>query len=255
MLAWQYGQTEATRHQAKYSVTELRRSAEPGEEEAESLMAEAGLAPQLPKLEMNNSTLKAEAYGTAHHKFLQHFALEKSGDLAGEADRLLTAKIISVEEREVLNLRSLAAFWNSELGRAIQMHSPAVRRELPFTARFSPAEINAITGRLPDDGLAGEYLVLQGVADLVVRLPDEIWLVEFIFHASATVRPLKADWSILTIWCWRRSDLSARLFATSDTLLPDLRRLLFQPPAASPDLPWRASLPVRRQADNILPPG
>jgi len=179
MLAWQYGQTEATRHQAKYSVTELRRSAEPGEEEAELLMAEAGLAPQLPKLEINNSTLKAEAYGTAHHKFLQHFVLEKSGDLAGEADRLLTAKIISVEEREALNLRSLAAFWNSELGRAIQMHSPAVRRELPFTARFSPAEINAITGRLPDDGLAGEYLVLQGVADLLVRLPDEIWLVDF----------------------------------------------------------------------------
>ncbi|MEI6075946.1 MAG: UvrD-helicase domain-containing protein [Verrucomicrobiota bacterium] len=179
MLAWQYGQTEATRHQAKYSVTELRRSAEPGEEEAELLMAEAGLAPHLPKLEINNSTLKAEAYGTAHHKFLQHFVLEKSGDLAGEADRLLTAKIISVEEREALNLRSLAAFWNSELGRAIQMHSPAVRRELPFTARFSPAEINAITGRLPDDGLAGEYLVLQGVADLVVRLPDEIWLVDF----------------------------------------------------------------------------
>jgi ATP-dependent helicase/nuclease subunit A len=57
-----------------------------------------------------------------------------------------------------------------------------VRRELAFTARFSPAEVAALTG-LPaagaDGELAGEFVVVQGVADLVVLLPGEIWLVDF----------------------------------------------------------------------------
>ena len=54
-----------------------------------------------------------------------------------------------------------------------------MRRELPFTARFSPAEIAEITGAKTESGLENEFVVVQGVADLTVILPDEIWLVDF----------------------------------------------------------------------------
>ena len=54
-----------------------------------------------------------------------------------------------------------------------------MRRELPFTARFSPAEIAEIIGEKAEAGLEDEFVVVQGVADLVVLLPDEIWLVDF----------------------------------------------------------------------------
>jgi ATP-dependent helicase/nuclease subunit A len=78
-----------------------------------------------------------------------------------------------------LDLNALAAFWNSELGQKIRANAANVRRELPFTARFSPAEIAEITGGKTVAGLENEFVVVQGVADLAVLLPDEIWLVDF----------------------------------------------------------------------------
>ena len=53
------------------------------------------------------------------------------------------------------------------------------RRELPFTARFSPAELDDIIGAKTPPDLENEFVVVQGVADLVVLLPEEIWLVDF----------------------------------------------------------------------------
>jgi ATP-dependent helicase/nuclease subunit A len=78
-----------------------------------------------------------------------------------------------------LDLGGLAAFWNSPLGKTIQANAANVWRELPFTARFNPVEIEEITGRKAEAGLEDEFIVVQGVADLVVLRPDEIWLVDF----------------------------------------------------------------------------
>jgi len=119
----------------------------------------------------------------AHHKFLQHVALERTGDralLAAEAERLEQEKILSADERAVLDLDALADFWNSAPGRKIRAQPPgSVKRELPFTARFSPPEIAEIKGEKPDAGLENEFVVVQGVADLAVLLSQEIWLVDF----------------------------------------------------------------------------
>ena len=86
---------------------------------------------------------------------------------------------MSVAERGALNLEDIAAFWGSEPGRKIRAQAASVRRELAFTARFSPAELAAITGAKSEPGLEAEFVVVQGVADLVVLLPEEIWLVDF----------------------------------------------------------------------------
>jgi len=123
--------------------------------------------------------LSAAEIGAAHHKFLQHFALERAEDLAAEADRLAREHYLSPEERSALHLPTLAAFWRSELGRRILARRDEVRRELPFTARFSPQELAAITGAPADATLAPEQVMVQGVADLAVLLPEEIWLLDF----------------------------------------------------------------------------
>ena len=127
--------------------------------------------------------MSAAEAGTAHHKFLQHVALEKRGDRAAletEARRLERENILSAEERAVLDLDALADFWDSPPGRKIRAQPPdSVRRELPFTAKFSPAELSEITGAKAEAGLESEFVVVQGVADLVVLLPEEIWLVDF----------------------------------------------------------------------------
>ena len=95
-------------------------------------------------------------------------------------------------------LEDIAAFWNSEPGRKIRAQAANVRRELAFTARFSPAELAAITGTKSAPGLKDEFVVVQGVADLVVLLPKEIWLADF-----------KTD-EIMRMNCRRKSGFTRR---------------------------------------------
>jgi ATP-dependent helicase/nuclease subunit A len=168
-----YPFTAATRQKAKSSVTALRREAEELDDEAEQVFRSRRLQKSPSK------KLSAADIGAAHHKILQHLSLDKASDLAAEAGRLARDNYLSAEEFAALDLSALAAFWKSDLGKKIITHAAQVRRELPFTARFSPAELEKITGKKAVPELGNEFVVVQGVADLVVVLPDEIWLVDF----------------------------------------------------------------------------
>jgi ATP-dependent helicase/nuclease subunit A len=126
--------------------------------------------------------LSAADAGTAHHKFLQHISLEKAGGLAAleaEAKRLERENVLSADEGGALNLKAVAEFWDSEVGRKIRKLAAAVKRELAFTAKFRPEELSAIVGTKSESGLENEFVVVQGVADLAVLLPEEIWLLDF----------------------------------------------------------------------------
>ena len=181
VLTWQYGFADATRRAAKSSVTALRRQAEEWDDEAEQVFVPRDFTQAIRRGPRRK--ISAAETGTAHHKFLQHVALEKADDLArlkAEAKRLETAGVLTADERAALNLKAVAAFWKSEPGRKIRTQPPdCVRRELAFTAKFSPAVLASITGAPASPELEGEFVVVQGVADLVVMLPGEIWLVDF----------------------------------------------------------------------------
>jgi ATP-dependent helicase/nuclease subunit A len=180
VLTWQYPFAAATQRPAKSSVTALRRQAEELDDEAEPVVPARILAQS--ERRKSRGKLSAAETGTAHHKFLQYVALENAADVAAlesEAGRLEREKVLSADERAALNLEDIAAFWRSEPGRKIHAQAANVRRELAFTARFSPAELAAITGAKSEPGLEAEFVVVQGVADLVVLLPEEIWLVDF----------------------------------------------------------------------------
>jgi ATP-dependent helicase/nuclease subunit A len=192
-LEWNYPFKAATRRKAKSSVTELRRAAEELDEEAEQIFSFQFSAKRLARMpspptqkrkaESGKRKLSAAETGTAHHNFLQHFTLANAGDLATlemEAQRLERENILSAEERAVLDLEAVADFWDSLPGRRIRAQPPdSVKRELPFTAKFSPEELAEITGAKAEAGLENEFVVVQGVADLTVLLPEEIWLVDF----------------------------------------------------------------------------
>jgi ATP-dependent helicase/nuclease subunit A len=202
VLTWEYPFAAATQRPAKSSVTALRRQAEELDDEAEQVfrpqfsekrLTSIGLRQTSPGRALSppaqNPKLSAADTGTAHHKFLQHVALENADGVAAlesEAGRLEREKVLSADERAALNLEDIAAFWRSEPGRKIRAQAANVRRELAFTARFSPAELAAITGVKSEPGLEAEFVVVQGVADLVVLLPEEIWLVDF---KTDAVRP------------------------------------------------------------------
>jgi ATP-dependent helicase/nuclease subunit A len=176
-LKQDYPFTDATKRKAKSSVTALRRAAEELDDEAESLVPRQTKRGK-QKTESEKKKLSAAETGLAHHKFLQHFALKKT-DFVAEANRLVRENYLSAAERAVLDLAALELFWRLELGKKISAQASNVKRELPFTARFRPAEISKITGTEVEAGLENEFVVVQGVADLVVILPAEIWLVDF----------------------------------------------------------------------------
>ena len=181
ILSWKYPFAAATQRAAKSSVTALRRqAAEELDDEAEPTFPMRNFAPAARR--DARTKLSAADAGTAHHKFLQHLALENAGNVAAlemEAKRLEQEKVLSAGEHAALDLEAVAAFWNSPAGRKIRAQAANVRRELAFTARFSPAELAAITGAKSAPGLEDEFIVVQGVADLVVLLPEEIWLADF----------------------------------------------------------------------------
>jgi ATP-dependent helicase/nuclease subunit A len=174
VLTWQYEFGAATRRAAKSSVTTLRQQAEKETvDEAEQLF---------PVRRGRHTKLSAVDTGTAHHKFLQHVSLERVGELAAlevEAGRLEQEKILSSDERRALILANVVAFWNSAAGKKIREQPASVKRELAFTAKFTPAELDGIFNREPAAKLEYEFVVVQGVADLVVLQPREIWLADF----------------------------------------------------------------------------
>jgi ATP-dependent helicase/nuclease subunit A len=190
-LEWQYSFPAATREPAKTSVSVLRRRLEDDEEKfhpPSPRLRRTGVSSASAKTaehrDFNGAgegRLTAEEIGSAHHRFLELVALEKTGTLEGlkqEARRMLEERLLTDEEIAHLDLPALAEFWQSDIGSAVRAQAKAVRRELAFTARFSPDELRVNSE--PTAGLpADEFVVVQGVADLMVLLPKEIWLVDF----------------------------------------------------------------------------
>lgn len=203
VLTWEYPFAEATQRAAKTSVTALRRAA------AEELEAETIFVPRFRRAAKADFSrrLSAADVGNAHHKFLQHVALTQAGDAGGlraEAERLLKERVLTNDETTALDLVAVERFWRSPIGEKIRAQAAKVKRELPFTARFAPAELDSIvhgqdrrsSPRLdgvntPEARRVGDrrslsagdvqedFVVVQGVADLIVLLPEEIWLLDF----------------------------------------------------------------------------
>lgn len=86
---------------------------------------------------------------------------------------------LTMEEAGVLDLEALVDFWDSAAGKKIRAKAEFVQRELPFTASFAAEELDEIFGKERNGNMAGEFIVVQGVADLAVLMPKEIWLVDF----------------------------------------------------------------------------
>jgi ATP-dependent helicase/nuclease subunit A len=187
-LAWVYQHTAATHEPAKTSVSALRRRmAEDIDAETRPLFefksgsSKTKVHQTKYRINFDSGRLSAADVGTAHHTFLQLTSLDRVGsltELKEEARRMEAEQLLSSAEVRSLDLGAVAAFWNSELGMKIRKNSKHIRRELAFTVRFSPEEVAGNTPRDPEL-FDEEFVVVQGVADLAVLLPDKIWLVDF----------------------------------------------------------------------------
>jgi len=175
-MQWSYPHAQSTTQAAKASVTVLRREAAE-EEEADTPL---GVAPPRFIIDRERGQGDAVEIGVAHHLFLQSIDLSKVSQSNGceeELNRLVAAGLVEKEQASLVDLRAVSAFWNSPLGKRILTHSSSIQREVPFTVRLdrtSDPEIPLLS-RIPD----GEFIIVQGVVDLTVILPNEIWILDF----------------------------------------------------------------------------
>jgi ATP-dependent helicase/nuclease subunit A len=186
-LDWTYPHLAATTQPAKSSVSALRRHAAEADAEAQPLE----FGPRRPKTSARSvkprprAAASAVEVGNAHHHFLQLMNLPHANavDPAGlekEAQHLRQVGALAEGESALLDFNALAAFWNSAIGRQIRGHAGEVQRELAFTARFTPADLERLAGvGATQERLREEFIIVQGVVDLAVILPGEIWVLDF----------------------------------------------------------------------------
>ncbi|HVK57324.1 MAG TPA: PD-(D/E)XK nuclease family protein [Candidatus Kapabacteria bacterium] len=127
-------------------------------------------------------SLDGRSRGLATHTILQHVDLR--GDftadaLKKQADGLVSSGILLPEEITLVDLEAIAAFWESAAGKEIRARSSEVRRELPFAFKLGDEDLAALTKEDHAPVPVGEFIVTQGVADLVVLGRSEIWLIDF----------------------------------------------------------------------------
>jgi len=179
-IRWQYPHAPAADEPAKTTVTALRRKAAEEDEDASPWQFVEGAHRR--DTQPSADSLDAAAAGTLHHEFLQLMALSGAGDVAdlrGQLAALVATGGLGANAVAAVDVAALAEFWTGEVGAMIRANANAARRELPFTARFTPPELEQITGAPANRVLADEFVVVQGVADLAVLLPTEIWLLDF----------------------------------------------------------------------------
>ncbi len=203
-LSVEYAFATATEEPAKTSVSALRRRATEHFDEEETVDFFRRRAPQTQRLSSaSNLTNSAAEVGTVYHRFLERVSFKcvrSVRELRDEATRMVSGGVLSALEMELLDFDSLLTFWRSDFGGAVLANERHVQRELAFTARFSPAELEEISPRSQEKipGCAtrmhGEFVIVQGVADLAVILPKEIWLLDFkTDKASAKDLPGKVE--------------------------------------------------------------
>ena len=181
-LSATYPFAPAAKEPAKTTVSALRRRAMETLEQEETVeffqprnRKSKSIAESAPKKSSAN-------VGTAHHRFLEQVSFEQLGgvsELRAEAERMVKEGTLSREQADWLNFNSLLDFWRSDFGKRILANQQNVRRELAFTARFSPAELSAELKAAAPKEMENEFVVVQGVADVAVILPKEIWLLDF----------------------------------------------------------------------------
>ena len=215
-LAWTYPFPDGVRQPAKVSVSSFRAGILA---EVESDDDPPQRRRWNGMVSRKDGQLEASAIGTAHHSFLEGVSLEADltdkASLDAEAQRLERAGILHAAERGCLDFPAIAAFWGSQTGQEILSHRAEIHRESPFTARLALEE--AVRFRLDElrrlqpqgtppaamakretegvrdggacdtkqpvadagSGVGHEYIILTGVVDLLVLLPQEIWILDF----------------------------------------------------------------------------
>ena len=182
---WRYRHEAATFEAAKQSVTALRKRASEAEDESTQHFRGAEGSFRIRRDTDGAAILdfNAAERGTIHHRFLEYVELRRTETRAGleaEMERLRLEGRFEAAEAAVVDLDAMERLWSSDLGRELREAGAGVRREIPFTMRLTPGDLDGL-GLPHAAGLdAEEFVVVQGVIDIAVWREDgTCWIGDF----------------------------------------------------------------------------
>ncbi len=180
-VRWTYPHAGATREPAKASVSALKKRAMLEMEDEIARPPQLQPLPEIRPGKRKSSGLSAAEVGSAHHTFMEHLDLDLEPAVPvykQELARIEEAGFLSEDLAKAVRLDRVLDFWNSQVGTLICSQRANVRRELSFTARFSPRDLAELFG-IQAVQAGDEVVVVQGTADLAVILRSELWILDF----------------------------------------------------------------------------
>jgi len=171
-LSFRYPFLEATKAPSKQTATQQkgRRKDQEAAEEAQ-LPREIHRSWRKPAFADGGS--QGKAYGSATHAVMQYLDFAACGDADGvraQVEQLVTRRLITQEQAEMVNCSAVAAFFGTELGLKLRSGIPHIRE-----FKFSILD----EGRHYGDALEGEQVLLQGVVDCAILEEDGITVIDF----------------------------------------------------------------------------
>ncbi len=169
-LGFTYGHMAATMAPSKQTATQRKGR----DKDAEAAEAAASLQPVARQWRGPAAGSKTGiAVGNAYHGVMQYLDFSACGDGAAidqELGRLVREKRITAQQRDMVSLAKLDAFFQSELGWRLRSGGE-ILREFKFSILDEGSHYGA--------ELAGEQVLLQGVVDCALIEEDGITVLDF----------------------------------------------------------------------------
>jgi ATP-dependent helicase/nuclease subunit A len=183
-LSWRYPNQTASKLAAKLSVSELKRRALLGRAQEEEEEPGKGWQPlgwtRQPRFAQAEEGLAGAERGSAVHLVLEHLDLRRELSASGiaiQVQELVEREFLTPEQAASVDSFALAEFFASPLGRRLTLDPGAVRRELPFSLCLPARQVYLNQDLTPSE--AEELVLLQGIIDCLVALPDGWLLLDF----------------------------------------------------------------------------
>ncbi|MCE7792003.1 helicase-exonuclease AddAB subunit AddA [Salipaludibacillus sp. CUR1] len=167
-LEWRYPYTDATMHQAKQSVTELKRELEDEYSDRSMVPGFQSKYADRPKF-LQKDIVKPSEKGVIMHTVMQHISLSSqpaAETVEKEVNQLVKKEIFTPEEAAHVNIDYIVRFFESDLGKQV-VESGAVYREIPFSYCMPASEAYS-TWKQKDEAM----VFVQGMIDAVFRDSD-----------------------------------------------------------------------------------
>ncbi|WDV44427.1 helicase-exonuclease AddAB subunit AddA [Clostridiaceae bacterium M8S5] len=129
----------------------------------------------IPRFASDTGKFTATQKGTIIHYVMQHLDINNVQDkdsISAQIDAMITKEMITREEAQVINIKPILSFFNSDIGKRMKKSSN-ILRETPFVMKKESTEI------IGDLENCKDQLYVQGIIDCCFEEDSEFVLIDY----------------------------------------------------------------------------